>query len=137
MNISSVIGHTVLIICRYKQTVLLNIFLKFWFIHKSTATVILVWIFDLRIFPVYGHRACTFTPESLAVELSLHEHDGFGRSQPGFEHPIFACAGNSFIPNFMQYLLDPIAIITYTVKSSGVADRRVNLGLWRWITIPV
>ena len=31
--------------------------LKFWFINKTTAKVILVWNFDLRIFSVYGHGA--------------------------------------------------------------------------------
>ena len=46
-----------LIICRYEQTVLFNIFLTFWFINKTTAKVILVWHFDLRIFSVYGHGA--------------------------------------------------------------------------------
>ena len=49
-------GHTVLIICRYEQNVLLKIFSKFWFINKTTVKVILVWNFDLRMFSVYGHE---------------------------------------------------------------------------------
>ena len=46
-----------MIICRCEQNVLLNISLKFRFINKTTAKVILVWNFDLRIFSVYGHGA--------------------------------------------------------------------------------
>ena len=57
MNISDFIGHTVLIICRYEQKVFLNKSIKFWFINKTTAKVILVWNFDLKIFTVYGHGA--------------------------------------------------------------------------------
>ena len=47
-----------LIICRFEQYVLLNIFLRFWFINKTTAIIILVGNFDLRIFSVYDHGAC-------------------------------------------------------------------------------
>ena len=43
-----------IIICRNEQNVLLNIFVKCWFITKTTAKVIIVSDFDLRIFSVYG-----------------------------------------------------------------------------------
>ena len=51
----SQIGHTVLIICRCEQNELLNKSLKYRFVDKTNAKVILVWIFDLRIFSIYGH----------------------------------------------------------------------------------
>ena len=70
MNFSNFIGHTVLIICRCEQNLLLNKSLKFRFINKATAKVKLVWNFDLRIFSVYGHGArvslcCRFRPPFL------------------------------------------------------------------------
>ena len=66
MNFSNFIGHTVLIICRCEQNVLLNKSLIFGFINKTTAKVILVWNFDLRIFSVYGHH---MGPGIISVEM--------------------------------------------------------------------
>ena len=42
-----------------KNCTLKHIFFKFWLINKTTSKVILVWIFDLRIFSDYGHGART------------------------------------------------------------------------------
>ena len=69
-------GHTVLIICRNEQTsIFKHIFKICWFIDKTTAKVILVWNFDLRIFSVYGHGATSMMGKLLQTSWAVGFND--------------------------------------------------------------
>ena len=125
MNFSNFIGHTVLIICRCEQNVLLNKSLKFRFINRATAKVKLVWNFVLRIFSVYGHGArvslCCMGPESRCVA-------DFGRLFSDLFYEVAVTTRGDLWPGILGRLLHHRVIcFTSVVWTSRVIKNPANI----------